>query len=317
MRKVLLTINRLSVFCFLLIISCKEKTNEISKVKIKKSTSIVSYADLIGKKFFVLNEVNGELMYDSYGVSDMTEYIHFHEDKIEHFMPMDITYFLIKSKENLDKETIRLHTVNDENKDFKKLYHLSYDMNNNFLYSYDNNSNRNVYIDTAYLSKVKHKKYPKKTLDSDTGENVPIKSNLFREKKYTSKKPISDTYLYGWSPNCKTKSQGGLYFINDNLINIIPNRSSYLRIKATISRKGNLINMHLKRTENTDMHVPSYWKGYSTDSIIGKLGLLGNGKAEFLWRGLYNEKTKKRDYQDIQFIVETGSNPMLLENCGK
>lgn len=320
MKKGSLNILRLSSFLIFLLISCKEKPKEISSIETKKSVdTTLTYEDIKGKTFFVLHKENGEFVYDTYGVKDMTEFIRFNEKKVDHFMPMELYHFIIKSNESKDQDILKIKTVNTENSSNTKDYFLKYDKQRHLLYSYSNNELKEskVYIDSIFLNTVKHKKYPQTLIDSKTGERVFVKDGSFNNEQYSNKRSIIDSYLYGWSPSCQKKSKGGLYFINDSLVNIIPNRSSYLRIKAILSRKGNLINMHLKRTENTDMRVPRYWKGYSTDSIVGKIGLLGNGRAEFLWLGLYNEKTKKREYLDIEFINETGSNPMILENCGK
>ncbi len=320
MKKGSLNILKLNSLFILLLISCKEKSKEISGIETKSSTvATLTYEDIKGKTFFVLNKENDEFIYDTYGVKDMTEFIHFREKEVSHLIPMELYHFMIKSKNSENQDVLKIRTVNTENSSDIKDYFLKYDKESHFLYSYSNKELKEskVYIDSVYLNTVKHKKYSQRVLNIETDEKVFVKGNLFNDGKYSSKKSITDSYLYGWSPNCQKKSKGGLYFINDSLVNIIPNRSSYLRIKGILSRKGDLINMHLKRTENTDMHVPRYWKGYSTDSIIGKLGLLENGKAEFLWLGLYNEKKGEREYLDIEFINETKSNPIILKNCGK
>lgn len=142
--------------------SCKQQKQgeKLVATQEKHVASNLSYKDIIGKTFFVLNEEDGDLIYDSYGVSDMTEYISFFENRIEHFMPMDVYSFLIESQESINNETLEVKTTNNENVEYKKLYRLKYDEKKHCLFSFENNT-KTVYIDKEFLNTVKHKQYSK------------------------------------------------------------------------------------------------------------------------------------------------------------
>lgn len=156
-------INKLFLILFVFqLCSCNQqkKTEKFVTIKEEQVTSNLSYQDLLGKTFYVLNEEEGELIYDSYGVSDMTEYIRFYDGKIEHYMPMDEYVFLIKSKEKIDSKTLNINTYNEYNSKHKKVYNLKYDRSKHLLYLFDNNTKK-IYVDNEFLGTVKHKQYSK------------------------------------------------------------------------------------------------------------------------------------------------------------
>lgn len=324
---------RQSVIIIILIVflvSCKKadsntRTSSSLITELQKEIDF-QYSDLIGKKFLLLEKKNEKLFYHDYRDKIINGYFKFEVDKLEYqgFNTMESDNVFILTKEKKDNFLLIKTSFNKNEKDrieFKDsrrpIFYLKYDQSKNLLYFYESESQKNpkIYIDEKYINSIEIIKDSKRYFNEETEEEIPLSKNVFDNNHFLKGKKHS--FLYEWKPFCNKESNASFYVVSDSSIIIFPNKKINLVIEAVPKINNNLIDLHLKRTENTDMHVPSYWKGYSTDSIIGKLGLLGNGKAKFLWLGLYNEKTKERDFHEIQFIIETKANPMILENCGK
>ncbi|WP_158978905.1 hypothetical protein [Cellulophaga sp. L1A9] len=319
----------LTIIFIVFLTSCK-KTDSSKKASLKTEPEKeidFRYSDLIGKKFLLLEKKDGELFYHDYRDRQINGYFKFETQgqlEYQEFSAMESDNVFIVTKEKKDNFLLLKTSFYNNEKDRKEFknsrelnFYLKYDKEKNLLYFFENDLQKepNIYIDEKYLNSVKIFKDPKKYFNEGTEEELLLGKKVFNNEKFLNGKKHSP--LFEWKPSCDKESNTSFYVVSDSSVIIFPNKKMDLVIEAIPETNNNLITLHLKRTKNTDMHVPSYWKGYSTDSIVGKMGLLGNGKAEFLWLGLYNEKTKERDFHDIQFIIETGVNPMVLENCGK
>ncbi len=208
-----------------MLVSCKK---HISGLIVENKQNITSYNDLIGKTFFALQNEEGQLVYDSYGVNDMTEMIRFRQTKINHFKPMDWHNYDIIN--HVSKKTIQIK-IKYENKSVDEglKYFLKYDKEKHLLYSYpsDKCKNPKTYVDSIYLNTIRYKKYPKVS-DINVEDNVinkKIKINI-ESKEIEILIPFLEEYIYhedniagrqGISETLEVKllkgTNGNLYFV--------------------------------------------------------------------------------------------------------
>ncbi len=57
------------------------------------------------------------------------------------------------------------------------------------------------------------------------------------------------------------------------------------------------------------------WKEYINDEPIAYVKIIDNKTINFHWYGFYNKKTKKREFEEINFNQETNSKEIVLKLC--
>ncbi|PBI83349.1 hypothetical protein BSF41_45390 [Flavobacterium sp. ACN2] len=196
----------------------------------------------------------------------------------------------------------------------KNLYYLG-----NFIISQPNVEKTGVKKKDFKISTDNNQIYIEVLLNSKSFKTYKLneRKSISKETQITSKIDLSGI----WRLNCENSlttfeisgMEGYMSLYSDNAIFInvelvgIENKLNeyYVRFKGTESQqkyyedKKNTVDSEISKTQN-----------------IGRLVLKDNNIL-FYWNGLYNDKTKKRDFVDdfVMLKENAGKNPIVLKKC--
>ena len=125
-----------------------------------------------------------------------------------------------------------------------------------------------------------------------------------------------------WKLDCTKDFQGltGLNPISEFYVDFIFLDNERARFKAKITKDLNqekLYNLQYDMlTGITRGNTNLNWYNFSKDSTIANIRLKNNNELEFIWKGFYNTKTKRRESKSFVFTKDY-THPLILKKCNE
>lgn len=120
-----------------------------------------------------------------------------------------------------------------------------------------------------------------------------------------------------WKLNCET-GIGNIFINGKNASLVVLYNQIYIdltEIKRYDYEKGIAYKLKGIPEDIGNIGLKLNWKEYVNDEPIAYIKMIDNKTMNFYWYGFYNNKTKKREFKEVNFNQETTNKEIILVKC--
>lgn len=158
----------------------------------------------------------------------------------------------------------------------------------------------------------------------NANEEISYNSKEFFISLLTNKEKTKGTAVQSnidgtWKLNCETGV--GNIFINNNEASLVVLYNQIyidlLELKRYDYENGIAYKLKEVPEDIGKLGLQLNWKEYINDEPIAYIKMIDNNTMNFYWYGFYNNKTKKREFKEINFNQETKNQEIILKKCAQ